>query len=184
MDERNREAGRIRGEWLVVAVILLAFVGILGPLIHQSHRIALTVRCRQRLMQVFSALQSYAISHGGLPPAHHGPGGDWRAALEPMLPPGLAGRDDFWACPAGGPYLGNREVFRPEPRPLGDYRLQRQVGLIADGLPTHRAAGVSDARGLDWRHRGGANVLFVDGRVEWILETKRQALERHWDDPQ
>jgi prepilin-type processing-associated H-X9-DG protein len=184
---RQKQAGRVRAELIIVAVIMLVFVGILVPVIQRTHRTALIVRCRQQLMRVFSALQQYTISHGGVMPAHdaRGSGGpDWRRTLEEFADPEQGRSDTLWECPAGGPYLGNVHVFSARPRPVSEYRLRRQIGLVSDGKASYRRRGVSDSRGIDWRHREGANVLFIDGHIEWAREEARAAVDRHWDKPQ
>ena len=185
--------GIVRGEVLAVIFALLVVAAIMAPVLRRTYQTSLTLRCRQQLHTIFAAIQSYAQSNGGYPPCQPVPPGkgladSWREQIDPRLEPDTRlhrdGPSALWECPAGGGYVGNSKVFGPPHRTLGSYRLKLEIGVIADGKPAFDRDGVSDHRGIDWRHRDSANVMFLDGHVEWVPEAKGKLIRRHWDNPQ
>jgi prepilin-type processing-associated H-X9-DG protein len=176
---------RGRVEWIVIALVLVVLVVVMTILIRQTYQTSLTVRCQQNLFQLFAAVRSYALNHGGYAPcATTGPR-PWHRRLGPYLDrPDDAPRDELWACPSDGGYVGNRGVLGAPARKLGEFRLQLEVGLIADGdLPAGPPA-LGAAERIDWRHQGGANVIFLDGHAKWFPKDKGGVVRRHWDEPQ
>ena len=174
-------------ELAVLVLVVLVVVGMMAPIIWRTYQTSLAVRCRAHLAEIYEAVRHYAQNHGGCPPCHGAPpGADWRRLVEPHLDRDerRGGPRAVWECPAGGPYVGNRHLFTCPGRRLGSIRLDREVGVVADGTPQAGREGASDFAGVDWRHRDGANVIFVDGHIAWVPRAKSQWTRRHWNQPQ
>ena len=188
-DMRSRRlSSAVRRGWadlIVVMVVVAALVVVMVPVLRRTYRTALTLRCRQQLLAIFAAVQSYAIGYNGHPPGGGGPG-DWRDQIDPLLDPDgprqSDGRSRLWQCPADGAYVGNAGVFGAAERPLGSYMLKSEIGLVADGA--EGCGSMGDSGAMDWRHRGGANVIFLDGHVQWVPKEKGGWIRRRWDKPQ
>ena len=185
----SQALGRWRTDVCIVIACALALLAVMCPVLRRTYQISLTLRCGRQLEQIFQAVRSYAEGHGGYPPCQDvppapGSAGNWREQMRRRLSRG--GAEDSagpWECPAGGTYVGNRALFGPPHRTLGSFRLRREIGIIADGKAAVDGPGVGDFRGIDWRHRGGANVMYLDGHVDWVPEDKAAWAARHWDDP-
>jgi len=171
-------------ELLIVVLIVLAVAGLMVPVIWRTYQVSQTVRCQQQLTELFGAVQTYARSFNGYAPG--GPG--WRGQLRAFLSPAEGAEDAdpsrIWQCPAGGTYIGNATVFGPNRKPLPELGFQHDVGILADGSADAEPAGLGDFRLVAWRHRGSANVIFLDGRVQLVTRNKAPWVGRHWDHPQ
>ena len=179
-----------RGELFTLLLAMLALAAIMVPVFVRTYHTSLTFKCRQRLSQIYRAVYSYAQSNDGFPPCQavdpSGPdGADWRAQLrERLVDGGWEAADDWWTCPSGGAYVGNVHVFGPPHRRLDEFLLSREIGLVADGAAESDATGVGEFDAVDWRHRDHANILFLDGHVEWVAQEKPKSFRRHWNAPQ
>ncbi len=181
-----RRAGpalRKRIELLVVVLIVAALVGVLSFVIVRTREAALALRCRQRLRGLYTALQRYALDNDGYLPLQDDRG--WRESVGEFLEGGRLGPEERRlrsTCPAGE-YVGNRSLFAPD-RTLDTFRLRLEIGLLADGPEAGPQIETAGSDGIGWRHMGGANVLFVDGHVDWVDQAHSQRIRRHWDAPQ
>lgn len=180
-----RTAGQARRRWIeavTVAVIVVVLLTMMAAVIRHTHHASLTLRCRRRLSSLFTAVQHYALSYGGHPPGQDA-GGNWRGLIAPLLDAGgrrQAEREQLLQCPAGGTYVGNRNIFASD-KTLSSFRLTLEVGVLADG---DGAAETGGSQSLEWRHDGGVNVVFLDGHVERVTREKSARVRRHWDAPQ
>ena len=175
-------------QFAALAVVIFALGAVMVPVLRRTYQTSLTLGCQQQLTRIFAGVRSYALSFGGWPPsegvrAGAGSAGGWYAQSEPFLDTGgSSGRPgSLWNCPAGGPYVGNAGIFQSPTRTLGAFKLKREIGVVADGKPG--GGRVGDTTGIAWRHRGGANVVFLDGRVQWILKSNSRWMRKHWDKP-
>jgi len=192
--QRQSKAARsARAELLVAIILILAVITIMGPVLRRTYQTSLILRCRHQLVQIFGAVRNYAQSSGGYPPCQDVPLGEgsigtWREQVDTLLQaddnPRGEGKSRLWGCPAGGGYVGNVHVFGPPHAPMDSFRLRLEIGVIADGAQESDRAGLGGFGDIEWRHRGGANVIFLDGRVQWIHEDKAWAVRRYWDGPQ
>ncbi|MFH1730560.1 MAG: H-X9-DG-CTERM domain-containing protein [Planctomycetota bacterium] len=186
--DNPRTAGEARRKWIeavVVAVIVVLLLTMVAIVIRHTHEASLTLRCRRRLISLFTAVQHYALSYGGHPPGQGaGAGGNWRGLIVPLLDAGEQGRaerEQILQCPAGGTYVGNRNILASG-KTLSSFRLTLEVGVFADGGGGAAEAGGSAS--FEWRHDGGVNVVFLDGHVERVTRGKSVRVRRHWDTPQ
>ena len=187
MAPADRSKSSLRKDIVVLVIILAALAALVVPVFLQTYQTSVALKCRQQLGQVFAAVQSYVLGSGGYPPGSAGPGTDWRRAVTRFLDPDEVrpdGSSGVWTCPGGGGYVGNGQVLAPPGRPLGSFRLRVEVGLVADGSPSNQAAGSGNADSIEWRHRGGANILFLDGHVELVPRDRGARIRRHWNAPQ
>jgi len=176
------QARRKRIEAVVVVVIVVVMLTMVATVIRHTHQASLALRCRRRLISLFVAVQHYALSYGGHPPGQDA-GGNWRGLIAPLLDAGEQGQaelEQFLQCPAGGAYVGNRNILASD-KTLSSFRLTLEVGVFADG---DGAAETGGSMALEWRHDGGANVVFLDGHVERVIQKKSVRVRRHWDTPQ
>jgi len=180
----------VRVELLIGGLILALLLGIMIPVLRSTYQTSQILRCRQQLDQMYKAVLTYAESYGGYPPLH-GPTAadpDWRDRIAPFLYPeyGAPPRstDPLWACPAGGSYAGNHNIFCPAPPQLTSFLLRKEVGVIADANDRAARTGVTDFDGVEWRHRGGTNVVLIDGSVKWVKRASARWTRRHWNQPQ
>lgn len=180
-----KTAGQARRKWIeavVVAVIVVVLITMVATVIGHTHQASLTLRCRRRLISLFTAVQHYALSYGGHPPGQDA-GGNWRRLIAPLLDAGEQGqaeREQLLQCPAGGAYVGNRNILASD-KTLSSFRLTLEVGVFADGDGASETGGSTS---LEWRHDGGVNVVFLDGHVERVTQKKSVRVRRHWDAPQ
>jgi len=190
---RLKAARSGRGELLVAAIVVLTVIAIMGPVLRRTYQTSLILRCRHQLARIFEAVRTYAQSYGGFPPCQAVPFGagsarTWREQVDALLRtddnPRAGGRSGLWDCPAGGGYVGNVRVFGPPYAPLDAFKLRLEIGVIADGARGGAGSAVGGSEDIEWRHRGGANVVFLDGRVQWVREDKAWAVRRYWDRPQ
>ena len=175
-------ARRTRAEIVALILVLLGLAAVMVPVLTRTYQTSLTLRCRQQLSVLFTAVQSYALGCDG-----RLPGRDWQERIGSLLEAqdAAAGRSArVWRCPVGGGYVGNGKVFGHASRGLAAFQLKLEVGLIADGTARCGGGGLGDADCIDWRHRGGANVVFLDGHVEWAPQAKGERVRRHWNHPQ
>jgi prepilin-type processing-associated H-X9-DG protein len=171
---------RLGAEFWVGLLVLLGIVAVMVPILRRARQTARMVRCRQHLSLLFRGVQAYTLNNAGMLPQQ-----DWRAVVDPLVEPARPrdGRSPRWQCPEGGSYVGNIHVFRSG-RPLGDSRFERSVGLLADGVDPLPPAAIGRYSRIAWRHRDGANVLFLDGHVEYVRRTESARIRRYWNDPE
>ncbi|MFO7898390.1 MAG: hypothetical protein R6V58_04945 [Planctomycetota bacterium] len=185
---RKQRGRQGRGEVFTAGLAALALIAIMAPALVRTYQMSVTLRCGQRLSQIYRAVHTYAQSHDGHVPCQAVPPdgrGDWREIARAWFdPPDASESEDIWTCPGGRPYVGNVHLFGPPHRPMSDYLLTLEVGLAADGLAEYDEAAVGDFAGVDWRHRDHANVLFLDGHVEWVAREKPKSVPRWWNRPQ
>lgn len=178
-------ARRGRAELAIAALAILAVFALLVPVLRRTYQMSLTVRCRAQLEQIFAAMRNYALNYDGYPPCGDAaePARGWRERIGPFLDPAVAGPPGAPSrerrCPAGGDYLANAGLWREPGRRFDDFMLSRQVGVVADGR-----GDVGDFGGIDWRHRSGANVVFLDGHVDWVARDQAWMIRDHWNRPQ
>lgn len=195
MRPRCGDRGAARAELVIVGTVLALMALLVVPLVRRTHQMSLTLRCRQQLAALFAAVQSYALNYGGYPPMQStgtASGADWARQVERFVDSesaaGATGEGGLWRCPAGGRYVGNGRIFglHGPARQLGSFHLKLDIGALADGeCSDSQVTGCGSSRLIDWgRHRGGANVVFLDGHVEWVREDERRRIARHWDNPQ
>ncbi len=181
---------RGRAEFAIAALAVLAVLALLVPVLRRTYQASLIVRCREQLQRIFAAVRNYALNCDGYPPCGDAadPARGWQERvgpfLEPSAPaaPGAPGR--LWRCPAGGDYVANAGLWRAPLRRLDDFMLSRQVGVAADGGARAGDSGVGDFESIDWRHRSGANVVFLDGHVDWVPLDQAWTIRDHWNRPQ
>jgi len=192
-----RRAGITLVELLVVSALIALVLVLLAPIIEQIRAQSLTTDCSNNLRQICAALEMYHIRHDDWLPANQ-VDGSWRTYLDPDLrapfvPYKWEGSSSMWRCPAGGAYFANNLV-------LGDNRYDRsiyrthwkvsmfprptRVPIITDALPGDFVkAAIGGFDGIDYRHAGGAVILFLDCRVEWIKKANMGETEKWWKEP-
>ncbi len=176
---------RGRAELLAAGLAALAVLALLIPVLRRTYQMSLIVRCRAQLERIFAAVRNYALNYDGYPPCGDAvdPAQGWRQRVESFLDEPLGARGRTWRCPAGGGYVANAGLWRPPHRALDDFMLTRQIGVVADG--SGPAGGdVGDFESIDWRHRAGANIVFLDGHVDWVPFDRASMVREHWNRPQ
>lgn len=179
---KRNQAGLSTVELLVISLLFLLFVLLMVPMFDRLRARSRMSQCANNLRQVGAAIEMYCITHDGWLPANQ-TDGSWRTYLDPNLkapfiPGNFRGTHKVWQCPEGGEYYANSLV-------IGDNRKERtsenithrrismfprptRVPAIADGDMLYSAVNTGNFNGIDYRHRGGAVVLFMDWRAEWI----------------
>jgi len=205
----ERSAPRLRVSWprlragitivevLVVLTLIVLVLLLLSPIIDQIRAQSLITDCSNNLRQICAALEMYHIRHEDWLPANQ-KDGSWRTYLDPDLrapfvPYKWEGSSPMWRCPVGGEYFANNLV-------IGDNRYDRdlyrthwkvsmfprptRVPIITDALPgDYSKAAIGGFDGIDYRHAGGAVILFLDCRVEWIKKANMGETEKWWKEP-
>jgi prepilin-type processing-associated H-X9-DG protein len=176
----SRARRRLGAEFWVGLIVVIGIVVVMVPILRRASQMARTVRCRQQIMLIHQALRSYVVNSGGVLP-----GDAWRERIDDHIDPaeprqGLSVR---WSCPECGSYVGNAALFGST-RPLGEYRFERSVGLMADGVDPLPEDALGRHDHIAWRHRDGANVIFLDGHVEYVRRRDAARIRRYWDDPE
>lgn len=138
-------------ELSVVLVILAVLGSILFPVFSQARETAKKAQCASNLSQLGIGLQLYARDYDGRIP----------------------GANTEWRCLVQGSYLKSSELFHC----LADEAIPVAAAAGAPGISSYQFAPTAAMDGrpgravaADWefRHSGGANVLFADGRVKMV----------------
>jgi len=144
-----------------MAVVILAA----GCLLVWSKQRAQRLVCQDQLQQIGAALLAYAEDHGNQFPNAE----NWADLLKPYT----VGAKNLFRCPSDSQghfeYVLNCSGGRPPPP------LHRDVVLVVEAAPDTPFGGGLTALAVP--HRGGRNVLFCDGHVEWV-PSERMALLR------
>ena len=131
-------------------------------------------------------MRNYAVNYDGYLPCGDAddPARGWWGRIGPFLTMSPRSASHALRCPAGGDYVANAGLWRAPLRRLDDFVLSRQVGVLADGIARVGDSGVGDFESIDWRHRSGANVVFLDGRVDLVPFDQAWTIQDHWNRPQ
>lgn len=177
---------RGRAEILVVALVGLATFAVLVPVLRRTYEMSLAVRCRSQLERIFTAVRNYALNYDGYPPCGDAadPARGWRERIAPFFGEPSEALSRMWLCPAGGEFVANAALWRLPVRRLDDFLLARHIGVVADGKGASGGAAAGDFARIDWRHRSGANVVFLDGHVDWVPLDRAWMIQGHWNRPQ
>ncbi|MBI2193104.1 MAG: hypothetical protein HYU36_14085 [Planctomycetes bacterium] len=183
-------------EMMFVVVLVGLLIVILVPVIRRFHSHATVAICTDNLRKIGAALNWYQTQNNGWLPANQ-LDGSWRTYLDPALKSPFEannwkGVSSHWKCPAGGEYFANNLI-------LGDNRYDRekyvthwkinqfpraiQVPVVADSKAGQYAqAAIGNYSGVDFRHDGGAVILFLDWRVERV-ESTNATVSDWWNEP-
>ncbi|MDP6115836.1 MAG: hypothetical protein QGF00_17135 [Planctomycetota bacterium] len=190
---KKKQAGLSTTELLVILLLVLLFLLLMVPMFDRLRARSRMTECANNLRQIGAAIEMYTIKFAGWLPANQ-KNGSWRTYLDPNLkapfiPGNFQGTHKVWQCPEGGEYYANSLI-------IGDNRKERtsenlthrrismfprptRVPAIADGDLLYSKVNTGNFYGIDYRHREGAVILFMDWRAEWIPRRHQRTL-RWW----
>jgi hypothetical protein len=194
--KKKNQAGISYPELAVICLLVLLFVLLMVPMFDRLRARSKMAECANNLRQVGAAIEMYCIKYDGWLPANQ-TNGSWRTYLDsnlkaPFIPGNFRGTHKVWKCPEGGEYYANSLI-------IGDNRRERtsnnithrrismfprstRTPAIADGDLLYSAVNTGNFYGIDYRHREGAVVLFMDWRAEWIPKGNERVM-RWWMEP-
>jgi prepilin-type processing-associated H-X9-DG protein len=163
----NRSAGALGGKGLAIAGICVSgffmvvnifiIVAIAIPAFVTAHDYGRAAGCFHNLKQLGAGMKLYAEDNGGkLPDAAR-----WCDAIEKHVPERLA----FRCATTSGYYLFNRNLSGIE---LSRVSNAERTVLLFEGKGGKNASGGGADLSATPAHRGGNNILFVDGHVERV----------------
>jgi competence protein ComGC len=151
-----------------VEIVLLLLASILMPALCGSREQANRIKCASNMRMIFFALDDYAKKHDGL--------------LPPALDALLTSEDitaDTFVCPSGTVDRAPGATAKAQAAALGQDPAQYcSYVFVAGGLKLDEAA--QPPRVLLYEplsdHKDGMDVLYSDGTVEYVPETKAQQI--------
>lgn len=179
----------------VGGILCLLAISVMGRISDQGDE----VKCQSALRQTGTAIHLYAQDHNGRFPhvsaVTGGAENHWRRVILPYV--GLTNsstdvRNTSLTCPTlrkvivktgglgGIPNYGMNEYLSEVPvlsveRPSHTLLLTEAKLAPSGGNPSelHREGTITSANPHGRVHRNGQNVLYVDGRIEWVHEASR-----------
>lgn len=161
--------GRLKGQGLAVSGIIVGVawgvlqLGLIVPAVFRAREAARTSACQCNLKQIGLAFHMYCSDYDEYAPCTTSNSDqEWYDLLKPYTD-GL----DAFCCPANDASTpDNSYVYMFSDRSVRIYQIRR---------PSETIVVYETSPGA---HRGGRNVLFVDGHVEWMIEDRfARALE-------
>ncbi len=171
---RHKAAGFSLVEILVVIAIVAVLLGLLIPTLRNVRERADEATCASNLRQIGIALLSYHNDYNQLPIGWAGEDYTWNSALKSYLPTYNAGGNPNrvrikLACPRiprqnelDYNYMYNDNLYYKN---LGSLTKVAKRPAVTDA--ENVAASTTLIGNVKEVHRGGANYLYLDGRVQW-----------------
>ena len=189
--ENSQSRGFTLIELLVVIAIISLLISILLPSLNRAQELAQRVQCISNQKQLGLAFVSYYNDCKILPPRYNS-AGQYRSWWH-YVRPYFDNDDDMMECPsrkhdaltsygysdvlAYGNHPPSRRLIRV-PKPSETCMLVDRLTFWHDtygncGVDRSCPIGLGDSRFFpEFRHNGGANMLFCDGGAQWLVDSE------------
>lgn len=134
----------------------------LSPLAYQ--RDGGNTLCQKRLQQLALGFAQYVQDYDEQYP----PAKTWCDAIKPYI-----SGEELFHCPVANNNYGYAMNWRVSKRNQSEMNESFTIALLYESL-TQRRNHSGEGKGIAYRHKGGTNMAFVDGHVQWLPRNSQE----------